>query len=117
MKRAIQEKVWKDTLRRRNANFICCDDKGKRKLILTGAIKAEDLEARMRGKYTDTEVASDKHDGLASSDYWQINFEHSRKVRREGRLKNQETQKQAHSEGVIASWLKALINRKKSFHC
>ena len=48
MKKAIQEKVWKDTLEEEMRILYVAMTRAKRKLILTGLIKAEELEAGMR---------------------------------------------------------------------
>ena len=48
MKKAIQEKVWKDTLEEEMRILYVAMTRAKRKLILTGVIKSEELEAGMR---------------------------------------------------------------------
>ena len=48
MKKAIQEKVWKDTLEEEMRILYVAMTRAKRKLILTGLIKSEELEAGMR---------------------------------------------------------------------
>ena len=48
MKKAIQEKVWKDTLEEEMRILSVAMTRAKRKLILTGVIKSEELEAGMR---------------------------------------------------------------------
>ena len=48
MKKVIQEKVWKDTLEEEMRILYVAMTRAKRKLILTGLIKAEELEAGMR---------------------------------------------------------------------
>ena len=48
MKNAIQEKVWKDTLEEEMRILYVAMTRAKRKLILTGLIKSEELEAGMR---------------------------------------------------------------------
>lgn len=48
MKKAIQEKVWKDTLEEEMRILYVAMTRAKRKLILTGVIKSEELEARVR---------------------------------------------------------------------
>lgn len=48
MKKAIQEKVWKDTLEEEMRILYVAMTRAKRKLILTGVIKLEELEAGMR---------------------------------------------------------------------
>ena len=87
--------------------------RAKRKLILTGTIKAQDLEAGLR-----LQINTQKWRATSAMDWLlpiladQFRSTQSEKSEeREGFLKNQETQKQAHSEGVTASWLKArLVN-------
>ena len=80
----IQEKVWKDTLEEEMRILYVAMTRAKRKLILTGTIKAQDLEAGLRlqintqkwrvrswdaGKYTGAKMACRKYDGLDSSGY------------------------------------------------
>ena len=48
MKKAIQEKAWKDTLEEEMRILYVAMTRAKRKLILTGLIKSEELEAGMR---------------------------------------------------------------------
>lgn len=48
MKKAIQEKAWKDTLEEEMRILYVAMTRAKRKLILTGVIKSEELEAGMR---------------------------------------------------------------------
>ena len=48
MKKAIQEKVWKDTLEEEMRILYVAMTRAKRKLILTGVIKSEELGAGMR---------------------------------------------------------------------
>lgn len=48
MKKAIQERVWKDTLEEEMRILYVAMTRAKRKLILTGLIKSEELEAGMR---------------------------------------------------------------------
>lgn len=48
MKKAIQEKVWKDTLEEEMRILYVAMTRAKRKLILTGLIKAEEFDAGMR---------------------------------------------------------------------
>ena len=48
MKRAIQEKLWKDTLEEEMRILYVAMTRAKRKLILTGVIKTEQLEAGAR---------------------------------------------------------------------
>ena len=48
MKKAIQEKVWKDTLEEEMRILYVAMTRAKRKLILTGVIKSEELETGMR---------------------------------------------------------------------
>lgn len=113
MKRAIQEKVWKDTLEEEMRILYVAMTRAKRKLILTGTIKAQDLEAGLR-----LQINTQKWRATSAMDWLlpiladQFRSTQSEKSEeREGFLKNQETQKQAHSEGVTASWLKArLVN-------
>lgn len=113
MKKAIQEKVWKDTLEEEMRILYVAMTRAKRKLILTGTIKAQDLEAGLR-----LQINTQKWRATSAMDWLlpiladQFRSTQSEKSEeREGFLKNQETQKQAHSEGVTASWLKArLVN-------
>ena len=113
MKKAIQEKVWKDTLEEEMRILYVAMTRAKRKLILTGTIKAQDLEAGLR-----LQINTQKWRATSAMDWLlpiladQFRRTQSEKSEeREGFLKNQETQKQAHSEGVTASWLKArLVN-------
>lgn len=113
MKKAIQEKVWKDTLEEEMRILYVAMTRAKRKLILTGTIKAQDLEAGLR-----LQINIQKWRATSAMDWLlpiladQFRSTQSEKSEeREGFLKNQETQKQAHSEGVTASWLKArLVN-------
>ena len=111
MKRAIQEKVWKDTLEEEMRILYVAMTRAKRKLILTGIIKAQDLEAGLR-----LQINTQKWRATSAMDWLlpiladQFRSTQSEKSEeREGFLKNQETQKQAHSEGVTASWLKARL--------
>ncbi len=109
----IQEKVWKDTLEEEMRILYVAMTRAKRKLILTGTIKAQDLEAGLR-----LQINTQKWRATSAMDWLlpiladQFRSTQSEKSEeREGFLKNQETQKQAHSEGVTASWLKArLVN-------
>ncbi len=48
MKKAIQEKVWKDTLEEEMRILYVAMTRAKRKLILTGLIKAEELDKGIR---------------------------------------------------------------------
>lgn len=87
MKRAIQEKVWKDTLEEEMRILYVAMTRAKRKLILTGTIKAQDLEADLGSKINTQKWRSDKRYGLASSYTGRSISEYTvGKVRREGRF-------------------------------
>ena len=102
-----------DTLEEEMRILYVAMTRAKRKLILTGTIKAQDLEAGLR-----LQINTQKWRATSAMDWLlpiladQFRSTQSEKSEeREGFLKNQETQKQAHSEGVTASWLKArLVN-------
>ena len=64
MKKAIQEKVWKDTLEEEMRILYVAMTRAKRKLILTGSIKAEDLEKGMRA-----DIRSQKWRASSSMDW------------------------------------------------
>lgn len=69
MKKAIQEKVWKDTLEEEMRILYVAMTRAKRKLILTGVIKSEELEAGMRASIQAQKWRARKYDGLDSSGY------------------------------------------------
>ena len=67
MKKAIQEKAWKDTLEEEMRILYVAMTRAKRKLILTGLIRR--VRSWDAGKYTGAKMACRKYDGLDSSDY------------------------------------------------
>ena len=68
MKKAIQEKVWKDTLEEEMRILYVAMTRAKRKLITYRVIKSEELEAGMRASIQ-RKMACRKYDGLDSSGY------------------------------------------------
>ena len=113
MKKAIQEKVWKDTLEEEMRILYVAMTRAKRKLILTGMIKAQDLEAGMR-----TQINTQKWRATSAMD-WLLpiladRFRGTQSERSEGNenlSKNQVMQKRPQSDIVTTDWLKArLVN-------
>lgn len=113
MKKAIQEKVWKDTLEEEMRILYVAMTRAKRKLILTGMIKAQDLEAGFR-----TQIRAQKWRATSAMD-WLLPIlsdrfqgaQSEKSERNENLSKNQMIQKQPQSEVVTTDWLIArLIN-------
>ena len=113
MKKAIQEKVWKDTLEEEMRILYVAMTRAKRKLILTGMIKAQDLEAGRRTQInTQKWRATSAMDLLLPilADRFFVTKSGVTKESEEPLLENQVMQ-HLQSEGEITDWLKArLVN-------
>ena len=100
MKKAIQEKVWKDTLEEEMRILYVAMTRAKRKLILTGLIKAEELDKGIRAS-----IQNQKWRATSSMDWLLPILADRFRISGEERASNKMMQKDALDNG----WLNASL--------